>query len=226
MYSFVFFYFYLLFQTFDQASFDMERRANINGQTTKSTATIYFDVTGNMVTRFAAPLNVYIFNNEDGEIKIYNENDNTVVQSVNYKAGTANTNFYYFLKGEIEDMGLRKLGFLLHETKFDDGLLVTNWEAPIDMRENFASVELVHQGDVPVFLGHKDARGKFTKKIYYSDYQLLNDFIMFPKAITEIEYIKKDSLITKTKFSNFEFDGYVDGQYFDYEIPSDAKVME
>lgn len=218
---------FALYQGFDRSSFDMVRRVNIKGQTINSTATVYFNSDGQMVTKYAAPLDVLIFNNVEGEIQVYNPNDNTVIQSVNYIAGTTNTNFYYFLQGEVEDMGLRKLGFALTNTRFEDGLLITEWAAPMDLSMNFASVELVHQNDIPVFLGHKDQKGNFVKKVYYYDYTELPNYIMFPNSITEIEYQgKKDSVLTKTSFENFQFDRSVDAQYFDFVIPEDAKVLK
>lgn len=216
------------FQGFNTVSFDMERRVNTKGQTTKSTATVYFNASGDMVTKYAPPLEVYIFNNTEGEIKLYNETDNTVIQSVNYTAGTTNTNFYYFLLGETEDMGLRKLGFSLRDTKYEDGLLITDWAAPMDMSASgFVSVELVHQNDLPVFLGHKDQKGNFVKKAYYYDYTLLEGYIMYPNSITEIEYLgKKDSVISKSNFENFRFNNPQDKNFFDFVIPEDATVMK
>lgn len=216
-----------LYQGFNTVSFDMVRRVNTQGQTIRSTATVYFNAGGDMVTKYAPPLELYIFNNTEGEIKLYNQKDNTVIQSVNYTAGTTNTNFYYFLQGETEDMGLRKLGFALNNTKFEEGLLITEWNAPMDMSAGFASVELVHQNDLPVFLGHKDQKGNFVKKAYYYDYIQLEGYIMFPNAITEIEYVgKKDSVITKSNFENFRFNDRVDKNYFDFVIPEDATVLK
>ncbi len=214
------------FQTFERVSFEMERRVNGGDQTIKSTASVYFNANGEMVTRYSPPMNVYVFNNLDGEISIYNERDNTVIQSVNYQAGSTNTNFYYFLQGETDDMGLKKLGFALSNTEVKDGLLITEWLAPMDVQSNFASVELVHKDDLPVFLGHKDAKGMYVKKAFYYDYELLNGYIMFPRTITEMEFAKKDSIVSKTSFTNFAFDGYVDPNIFNFKIPSNAKVIK
>lgn len=216
-----------LYQGMDLVSFEMERRVNAKGQTIRSTATIYFNSEGDMVTKYTPPLEMYIFNNTEGEIKLYNQTENTVIQSVNYTAGTTNTNFYYFLQGETEDMGLRKLGFALTNTRYEEGLLITEWSAPMDMSAGFASVELVHQNDLPVFLGHKDQKGNFVKKAFYYDYTQLDGYIMFPNAITEIEYLgKKDSVITKSNFESFRFNDDVDTQYFDFMIPEDATVLK
>ncbi|MDW3192043.1 MAG: hypothetical protein R8G66_06755 [Cytophagales bacterium] len=216
------------FQGYNTVSFEMVRRVNTQGQTIRSTARVYFNESGDMVTKYAPPLELYIFNNTEGEIKLYNQKDNTVIQSVNYTAGTTNTNFYYFLQGETEDMGLRKLGFALSNTKYEDGLLITEWAAPMDMSASgFVSVELVHQNDLPVFLGHKDQKGNFVKKAYYYDYSPLEGYIMFPNAITEIEYVgKKDSVITKSNFENFRFDDGTDKNFFDFVIPEDATVLK
>ena len=213
-------------QDFEAVSFQMERRSNTLGKTVKSTATIFFKPDGSMVTQYSPPSRILVFNNRDGEIKVYNEEENTVIQSVNYKSGTENTNFYYFLMGETEDMGLRKLGFALKNTKFEDGLLITEWSAPLDLRETFSSVELVHKEEKPIYLAHKNQRGEVVKKVFYYGFEDISQYLFFPSSITEIEYSKKDSVVSKTSFQNFQFDGAVDPSLFNYQIPKNAKVLK
>lgn len=213
-------------QSFDRLSMDMERRINLAGRTIKTNATAYYDLSGDMVTVYGYPIDLLIFNNEDGEMKIYNEAKNTLIQSVNHQSGTKGTNFYYFMSGETEDMGLRRLGFDLTNTKLDENLIVTEWSPSMGMSQGFHLIELVHnEDDEPIFLGYKDKKGNYLKKTYFYDYEFITDDITFPMAITEIEFTESDSTISKTTFGNVKIGNQVDPTYFDYTIPSNVKSV-
>lgn len=210
----------------DVVSFDMVRRVNAAGKTIESNATIYFRENGEMITKYWPPLETVVFNNLDGEIKIYNERENTVVQSVNYHIGTSNSNFYFFLQGNTESMGLSELGFKLMESRIEDGLIITEWASPRGFDNDVDRIELVHQNNLPVFMGHKSRKGDYMRKTYFYDYNLVNDYIDFPYSITEIEYTPNDSIISKTQYANFKFDSEVDASMLEYQIPSNAKVIK
>ena len=50
--------------------------------------------------------------------------------------------------------------------------------------------------------------------------------IDFPNSITEINYLEtKDSIISKTKFSNFMFDRELDREMLEFEIPESAILV-
>lgn len=213
-------------QSMDYVSFDMLRRVNAKGKTVESNATICFKENGDMVTKYWPPLRTVVFNNLDGEIKIYNESDNTIIQSVNYHIGSSNTNFYFFLKGNTESMGLADLGFKLTDSKVEDGLIITEWASPKGFENEVDRIELVHRNSLPVFMGHKSRKGDYLRKTYFYDYKLVNGYIDFPHSITEIEYIPNDSIISKTQYSNFRFDADVDASILEYEIPSNAKFIK
>ncbi|MFK7952282.1 MAG: hypothetical protein AB8B73_05505 [Ekhidna sp.] len=216
----------LIVQQAEYTSFDMTRRVNAKGKTIESKATILFKENGDMMTKYDAPLETVVFNNLDGEIKIYNERENTIIQSVNYHIGTSNSNFFFFLKGNTESMGLSELGFKLMDSKVDNGLIITEWASPKGFENNVDRIELVHRSGLPVFMGHKSRKGDYLRKTFFYDYELINDYIDFPKSITEIEYVEADSLISKTQYSNFKFDSEVDPSLQGYQIPSNAKVIK
>jgi hypothetical protein len=213
-------------QAMDHVSFDMTRRVNAVGKTVESNATICFKENGDMITKYWAPLETMVFNNLDGEIKIYNERENSIIQSVNYHIGSSNTNFYFFLKGNTENMGLSELGFKLMDSKVEDGLIITEWASPKGFQNDVDRIELVHQNSLPVFMGHKSRKGDYLRKTFFYDYKLINGYIDFPHSITEIEYVPNDSIISKTQFANFKFDEDVDATLLDYQIPADAKVIK
>jgi hypothetical protein len=210
----------------EYTSFDMTRRVNAAGKTVESNATVCFKNNGDMTTKYWAPMQTVVFNNLDGEIKIYNEKENTIVQSVNYHIGTSNTNFFFFLKGSTENMGLASLGFKLMDSRMEDGLIITEWGSPKGFENEVDRIELVHRNSLPVFMGHKTRKGDYSRKTFFYDYELINGYIDFPKSITEIEFVSNDSIVSKTQFSNFKFDSEVDATLLDYQIPADAQVIK
>ena len=50
--------------------------------------------------------------------------------------------------------------------------------------------------------------------------------IVFPEAITEIDYIEEDSIITKTTFHDFDFDNKSDLELVNFEIPENAILLK
>ena len=74
-------------------------------------------------------------------------------------------------------------------------------------------------------LSDMDKKGKYLKKVFYYDYKSMEG-IDFPNSITEINYLEtKDSIISKTKFSNFMFDRELDREMLEFEIPESAILV-
>ncbi|MEQ9402830.1 MAG: hypothetical protein RIM99_04525 [Cyclobacteriaceae bacterium] len=205
---------------FNWVSFKMEKRANRDGKTTKLNADIYFGRKGEMVTHFTSPAEVYILNNKKGELSVYNPEINSVYQSVNYQAGSESTTFYYFLMNQSADMGLNRIGFKLSDSKVDGKLLINIWEPPQEI-PGLADIELVRDSGKPIFMGYRDKKGKYVKKVFYYNYEFFRG-INFPMAITEIDYVEQDSIVSKTTFNSFQFDMASDQEMLQFQIPKDA----
>jgi hypothetical protein len=212
-------------QGFDWISFDINKRVNKQGMTTEVEGKIYFQKNGDMLTHFFSPMEVFVFNNREGEIKLYNPQENTVVQRVNFMLGSRNTNFYHFLNGSTGEMGLDQMQFKLESSRLENKLLISLWKAPESGADQISMVELVHQGNKPVFMGYLDAKENYLKKVYYYDYQ---DFgtINFPGAITEIDYVGKDSVLSKTSFQNFQMNREEDLEMLNFELPEGVEVLK
>lgn len=211
--------------SFEWVKFEMEKRSNQDGKTIKLEADIYFAKKGDMVLHFVSPSEAYILNNQDGELKIYNPETNEVFESVNYQSGSQSATFYYFLKNQSSDMGLKQIGFELTDTKVDGDLLISYWEPPKDI-EGLNDIELVQKSRQTIFMGYRDRKGKYLKKVFYYDYQRLVFGVDFPMSITEIDFVEKDSIVSKTKFSAFRFDDSADREMLDYQIPENAKLIK
>lgn len=210
---------------FDWVSFNMVKRTAANGKVTRLESNIYYKSSGEMVTHFEKPLEMYVLNNELGDIRMYNPNSNTVIKALDNRVGTQNTNFYYFLIGQIDDMGLEGAGFTLIDSRIEDMMLITLWDSPSEVKHQMDQVELVSNGDVPVFMGYLDRKGGYVKKVYYYNFENVGN-ALFPMAITEIDYIKNDSMITKSSFGSFIFNNKGDLPMLEFEIPEDAVLVE
>jgi outer membrane lipoprotein-sorting protein len=188
---------------------------------------IYYKIAGGkMISHYTEPFEQYIFNTAKGELKIYDPKKNTITQQVNFQFGTETTQLYYFFNKYKEDMGLRKMGFINKNSRYDNNLLVTTWQAPPKVEKDIKQVELVHKDGNPIYSKYIDGQNKVVKKIYYSDYQRIGNSD-FPLSVTQIDYITaKDSAIVKTKYSDFKINENVNAKLANYNIPSNAKYVK
>ncbi len=212
-------------QDFNWLSFTMTKRTAANGRTSKSDARVYYKNDGSMVTRFSSPLEMYVLNDKLGYVQIYNPKTNEVVKSLDNRFGSQNNTFYSFLFAPDDDLGLSQSGFQLIDSHVEDMMLVSEYSPPSDFQFNVKTVELVSDGEKPVFMGYLDKDNTYIRKIYYYDYAwILN--VQFPKAITEIVYFNNDSTITKTTFNDFRIDNEEDRILVDFKVPQNAILTE
>ena len=214
------------FQSYDWVSFEMVQRSNQNGRTTEVRSLVYFDKESQMTIRQLFPMDLFISNNSDGELLMYNPETNEVYQMMNFMMSSQQNQFYFFLQGKTDDMGLIDLGFKLEGSRLEDRLLISTYNAPPDVKQYFDKIEMVHEGRKPIFIGYIDKKGKYLKKVYY--YEYMDDLsFMFPGSITEINYLdKKDSIIAKTSFKEFRVNDLSHKDMVAFDIPEDAKLIE
>lgn len=212
-------------QQFEWVRFEMNQRTNHAGKTSSTDAIIYFSKKSDLLIHHIAPMDMYIKNNREGELQIYNPGENSYYQTLNFNLNSENNQFYFFLMNKTSNMGLEALGFSLEETKIDEDLLISIYDSSPEVKQYFDKVELVHKGRRPIFIGYMDKKGKYLKKVFYYDYKSMEG-IDFPNSITEINYLEtKDSIISKTKFSNFMFDRELDREMLEFEIPESAILV-
>lgn len=211
---------------FDWISFELVQRTNSDGKTMTTNSLVYFRNNSDLVIHQISPYDLYILNNRDGELRIYNPKENSVYQTMNYNLSSENNQFYYFLMNKTQDMGLRGMGFKLIESKLEEGLLVSIYDTTPQVKEYFDKVELVHKGKTPIFIGYLNKKDEYLKKVFYYDYEDITG-MNFPMAITEINFLEGgDSLISKTTFSNFNINKAMDQEMLDFSIPNNATLIE
>jgi len=210
---------------FQKVQMKMQTRTAASGYTTNMNATLFFSTEGKMVTLMEEPYKTIAINNLSGELTLYNFEQNSVFKESNPAYSLQSNNLYYFLQNKKQDLGLTESGFKLIKTSFEDGLKVTRWASPMQISKQIKEVELVHNKANPVFIAYIAPNGQYIKKTYFYQFSDLMG-VEFPSAITEITYIKeKDSVITKTSYSDFQFNETVQSEYLDFKIPSNAKIV-
>lgn len=212
-------------QSFDWVSFKMVKRTTSNGAVTSTEADVYYSSDGAMVTRIVRPTEIYMLNNAYGEFQIYNPQSNSVVRSVDNRMASEHTSYISFLLGRAEDMGLEAAGFVLRDSRVEDMMLISEYQAPADAKGYIDFVELVSNGDYPIFMGYVGKDGSYVKKVFYYDFESVAN-AECPMSITEIDFIKGDSVLSKTTFSDFKFDRSEDAKMVNFEIPENAKLIK
>lgn len=185
---------------------------------------IFYQHNGNMVTHFFYPREYFVIANKLGEIKIYDPSRNTVILYQNFLFSTQSSQFYYFFSGKSADMGLSDIGFVQEKIYPEKNLVVSVWKLKQpDKKALIQRVKLVYQGQQPVYMHYEDASGKLIRKVFYYNYSQLEDN-SFPFTTTEVVYENGDSTVTKTVFGDFRVNQQATGQYFNFQIPYNAKI--
>ncbi len=187
---------------------------------------VYFKKeTGLLTTHLTKPFENVTIVNADGDMKNYDFQDNTVMLSSSALTSSESSYFWYFLNGNYSDLGLQKTGFVIQNTRIEDKMLITNWVPKAGSVNPIARVEIVHEKNLPVYLGFIGAKEKPLGKIFFSSYQKIGN-LNIPLKITEIAYTSKtdSTLVAKTYFDP-KLNSDVDLNYLNFKIPSNAKVV-
>ncbi len=220
------FHIFAQYSNFEHVSMEMETKNAKGGYTSAIKAKLYYANDGRMVSFYTYPKEYVILNNAKGEIKIYDQEKNTVLLQQNFMYSTESSQFYYFLNNKKADLGLGQMGFTQSNVRFEDGLMITEWLPPMNMTNQLSKVELVHDNENPIYIAYYDNNNAIGTKSYYYNYQKVSPILSFPTTITQISYTTPtDSTVTKTTYSNIKFDGEVDANALNYKIPNNAKAI-
>lgn len=211
---------------FQKVSVEMETRSAMAGKTARMRASIYYTAEGKMVSYYSEPQEMVIVNNKKGEITIYNPADNTVAQQQNYMLGTETSQLYFFMENKKADLGLSAMGYTVSNTRFEDGLKITEWKPPMNLINEISKVELVHEKGNPIFMAYHGAKGNMIKKMFFYNYTPISEYIVIPSTVTQIDFkTATDSVVTKTVYSQFRLNQQVTDDKLNFIVPSNAKVI-
>jgi outer membrane lipoprotein-sorting protein len=212
-------------QMFRNVSVEAELRKVNNSRIQNLRLTSYFDASGKMVAIYERPENLVIINDERGKVVIYDSQNNTVVQANNPYYSTRTNELYYFINNKKSDLGLSEIGFRMQESEIEGGLIVTEWVPPVDGMKYFSFIKMVHDNDNPIYLEYRDQNNQIVKKVFYYDYEYFNR-LHLPTSVTTIDFKNEnDSTVSKTIYSDIQFDTKENEEQLKYKVPSDAKVI-
>lgn len=198
------------------------------GRKIKTDGQLFFQAGENrLVSHFTYPVEQVVISNRFGEVKLYDPKGNTVSVRQDHSFNTKGSLLYFFLASTTSDLGLRDMGFSLTNTKYDQQYMVSTWNVPPQLSQALSKIELVHEGYRPVYMVYFDVKGKPLRKMFFSEYETLLD-VDFPKRVTEINYFEEgaDSAITRIQYSNIMLNEQAQSDYFNFEIPDNAHVVE
>jgi hypothetical protein len=207
-------------------SFDFTSKILEKGKYISVSGEMYYDLAEKkMITHLTKPFENITIANSLGEVKIYDPKENSVVYSNNQANTTESSYFHHFFNSSSSDMGLQKLGFVIIDTKIDDGMFVTKW-APKEPGRDIKRIELAHQKSNIMYMGIISQKEKPLGKVFFSKHTKTGEFVI-PLSITELGYSALgDSTITKKIYSNPKTNEQVNAKYLNYQIPKDAKVVK
>jgi outer membrane lipoprotein-sorting protein len=180
---------------------------------------------GIMTTHLRKPFENVTIVTASGDVKNYDVPDNTVILSSSAYTSSESSYFWHFMNGNYNDLGLKKLGYVIQSTTTDEGALVTTWIPKAGANVPLSKVILAHEKSLPVYMEFVGPKQKTLGKIFFSSYQKVGS-ASIPFTITEIGYKEKgDSVVTAKTYSNPKINAQVDPKYLDFKIPSNAKVV-
>lgn len=209
----------------DKVEANVESKQLENGKSITLKSQVYYQSNGDCISHFTYPIDYFVITNKLGEVKIYDPNQNTVIVQQDNIYSSKTTPFYFFLSGKSNDMGLADLGFSPNRTYSEKNVIVTEWKKKkpsLDIPVQF--VKLVHQQQNPIYMEYRTGDNKVLRKVFYYKYTNLNQF-KFPASITDIVYNlkNKDSVISKTSYTDIKLNIDANSNYFNYKVPSSAK---
>lgn len=187
---------------------------------------VYFKKLGGVLTtHLTKPFENVTIINANGDMKNYDVLDNTLIQSSSALTSSESSYFWYFLNGNYNDLGFPKIGYVIKDTKVEEGVFITNWVPKPGMNTPIQKIELVHEKSLPIYIEFVGVKNKALGKIFFSSYQKVGT-VNIPLKITEIAYKEKnDSTVTIKTYSNPKINSEVNATYLDFKIPANAKVV-
>ncbi|WP_372639365.1 hypothetical protein [Ancylomarina sp.] len=205
-------------------SYSMDNQSYKKGLLSNAHADFFYDKEqGVIVSSYSSPQEFVKVSNRKGEIKLYIPETNTVTYTQDITLSSENELIFYFSNNQQQDLGLEKEGFTMVDSRLDKNYLIFVWEAPQEMN-TVKKVEVVYEGDNPIYAAYFNLDGDVLKKIYYYNY-FSTTYFQMPTNVTEISYTpEKDSIVQRTIYSNIKVSNTPSSSYFNFKVPDNAKV--
>jgi len=209
-----------------QVSLDFTSKILEKGKYIAVSGEMYYSIPDKrMTTHLTIPFENITIANANGEMKIYDAKENTVMYSTSEANSTESSYFHHFFNSSTSDMGLQKLGYTIFNTKIDDGMLVTSW-MPKQNNTPIKRIVLAHMKSNIMYMEIVSGKNKPMGKVFFSKHSKVGEFTI-PLSITEFSYSDNgDSVVTKKVYSNPKVNELVNSKYINYQVPKNAKVVK
>jgi hypothetical protein len=204
----------------------MESKRLFNGKVVIVKADLFFKYTeGTLLMHYFYPTDYLFITNSKGEVKMYFPDKNEVMIQQNQIFASDNDALYFFLSNQVNDLGLKEMGYSVASTRFEEGITITSWLPPSWQIGRISKVELAHENYLPIYTAYYNEKSKAIRKVYFTNY-FMSSAAALPQRITEIEYLPNgDSIISRKIYSEIKFDLNASNEYFDFKIPANAKPI-
>lgn len=204
----------------------MESKRLFNGKVVIVKADLFFKYTeGTLLMHYFYPTDYLFITNSKGEVKMYFPDKNEVMIQQNQIFASDNDALYFFLSNQVNDLGLKEMGYSVASTRFEEGITITSWLPPSWQIGRISKVELAHENYLPIYTAYYNEKSKAIRKVYFTNY-FMSSAAALPQRITEIEYLPNgDSIISRKIYSDIKFDLNASNEYFDFKIPANAKPI-
>lgn len=202
-----------------KVSADVEVKQVAKGKVTTITKSVYCANNGRLVVHFHKPEDYFVLTNSKGETRIYMPKTNEVFSDNSNALSSKDELLSIFMSGRVDDLALGLYGYRLQSSSNEEGKLKKMF---VSSDPSAPKVEVVFENFLPIYMAYLDASGKITAKTYFSKYTTTGRFT-FPTRSTSINYVAKDSTVTRTIYSNIQVDK--DAPEFNFEIPAGAKAV-
>lgn len=210
-----------------KVSLHMVNKTLRNGKVVTVESDIYYKgIERKMLTVFTKPLNYIMINSATGESRIFDPGKNEVQLLQHDFLKTGNNLLFFFFTNQIQNLGMKEAGYTLVNTRKEGNSLLSTYQPNPESKSDIVKVEMVHENFAPIYAAFYNTKGWTSRKIYYSDYRTFQTFLL-PGRITEISFTgPKDSIISRTIFSDVKTGHLAVSEYFDFEVPGNAKVVK
>ncbi len=211
----------------DTIYFKMEKHSFYKGRTTVTIADIYFtSENGTIVKNYIQPDGKIAITDRKGELALYDKKNNQVFYEQNPDYNTEDNILFFILSRNVSAEGFNDMGFQFKSNEFDEDRAITKWMPPRFMKHLFNYVEITYRDQMPFFASYYDTNENLLVKTYFTDYESYPELNM-PLTLTEFVYVNEnDSIINQVKLTDIKINDTSKNDFFDFEIPGDAEILE
>jgi len=177
----------------------------------------YFDINNRTLlfdTKF--PEKEIVLMNDSLMLKIKNDEVVEVIHSQNFIDFTI---FSLILNGKLPYFGLKNTRYALTNIEKDQGMVITTWEPPDEVKELKGKM-LLSQIDKQLYgLISFDGNNKMISKQFFEEYITL-DGINVPTRVTQFFYKGMEEKIKLTTYKNIKINNLENEEYYNYKLPA------